>query len=169
MSGQPRTVVSDTGPLISLEKLSGGFEFIHQLYDKILIPPPVLREVAEGQFAQPEQYLAYHRLQDWVEVREPSVPVTIPHCDRLHDAELQAIQLALELGLGLLIEETIGRRVAGSLGIAVSGIAGQVIKAFRSDIIDRQEAISKLTQLLNSGRINRKIFHALVQAVNPAI
>lgn len=166
MSAQPRMVVSDTGPLISLEKLSAGFEFIHRLYDKILIPSAVLREVAEGQFAQPEHYLAHYGLRDWVEVREPSVPVTIPQSDRLHDAELEAIRLALELHLPLLIEEAIGRRVAESLGTPFSGIAGQIVKAFRSKVIDRQEAISKLSQLSDVGRINRKIFLALLQIVD---
>lgn len=88
MSAQQCMVVSDTGPLISLEKLSAGFEFIHQLYERIIIPTAVLLELAQARFAHPEQYLDYHRLQDWVEVRDPSVPVTIPHTDRLHDAEL---------------------------------------------------------------------------------
>ena len=39
-----RTVVSDTGPLISLEKLTDGFGFIRLLYDTILISPTVLKE-----------------------------------------------------------------------------------------------------------------------------
>jgi predicted nucleic acid-binding protein len=43
----------------------------------------------------------------------------------------QAIQLALELALPLLIEEAVGRRVAQGMSIPISGIAGQVLKAFR--------------------------------------
>ena len=48
-------VVSDAGPLISLEKLTDGFEFIRQLYVQIVVPPSVLAEVAQGQFQDPEQ------------------------------------------------------------------------------------------------------------------
>jgi len=35
-----RETVSDTGPLITLEKLSDGYRFIRLLYDKIIIPRP---------------------------------------------------------------------------------------------------------------------------------
>jgi hypothetical protein len=41
-------IVSNTGPLISLEKLRQGYDFIRQLYDTIIIPPGVLDEVAAG-------------------------------------------------------------------------------------------------------------------------
>ena len=50
---EARRIVSNTGPLISLEKLRQGYEFIRQLYDTIIIAPGVLDAVAEGQFATP--------------------------------------------------------------------------------------------------------------------
>jgi len=31
----PRRVVSDTSPLISLEKIEGGYTFLGQLYDNV--------------------------------------------------------------------------------------------------------------------------------------
>ena len=46
-------IVSNTGPLISLEKLNQGYNFIRCLYEKLIIPPAVLDEVAEGQFVDP--------------------------------------------------------------------------------------------------------------------
>jgi predicted nucleic acid-binding protein len=52
-----RRIISNTGPLISLEKLRQGYDFIRQLYDTILIPLGVLDEVAEGQFATSHAYL----------------------------------------------------------------------------------------------------------------
>ena len=56
-----RQIVSNTGPLISLEKLDQGYDFIHCLYDKLIIPPAVLEEVAEGLFANPQDYLQYQQ------------------------------------------------------------------------------------------------------------
>ena len=35
-----RETASDTGPLITLEKLSSGYRFIRLLYDNIIIPGP---------------------------------------------------------------------------------------------------------------------------------
>ena len=94
-----RQIVSDTGPLISLEKLSQGYDFIRQLYDKLIIAPAVLEEVAAGQFATPKEYLQHYGISDLIEVRTVSQPHELPEAERLHEGETQAIQLALELQL----------------------------------------------------------------------
>ena len=168
MRGAVRQIVSNTGPLISLEKLNQGYNFIRCLYEKLIIPSAVLEEVAEGQFANPQEYLQYHNIIDLIEVRPVSNPLALPEAKRLHDGEAQAIQLALELHLPLLIEETVGRRVAQSVGIQISGIAGQIIAAFRQKVISATDAQNKLNELLQAGRINRKIYDALLSAISTA-
>ena len=62
-------IVSNTGPLISLEKLTDGFIFIRKLYTKILIPQKVLEEVSVKNFASTGEYLAYYGINDLIEVR----------------------------------------------------------------------------------------------------
>ena len=52
-----RIIVSDTGPITSLEKLIEGFDFIRRLYDEILVPPSVLEELCQNQFQSGEAYL----------------------------------------------------------------------------------------------------------------
>src|SRR5262245_21004551 len=160
-----RRIVSNTGPLISLEKLHRGYDIIRQLYDTIIIPPGVLDEVAEGQFAAPHAYLQHYGIVDLIEVRTVSRNESLPEAARLHVGEAQAIHLALELALPLLIEETVGRRVAQGLGISISGIAGQVLKAFHQGAITAQEARNKLRELLQAGRINTKIYEALLAVI----
>ena len=54
-------------------------------------------------------------------------------------------------------EEMIGRRLDQSAGIPMSGIAGQIIKAFQRDVISGTENRDKLSELFQLGRINRKI------------
>ena len=160
-----RRIVSNTGPLISLEKLRQGYDFIRQLYDTIIIPPSVLDEVAEGQFTTPHAYVQHYGIADLIEVQAASRSEQLPDATRLHIGEAQAIQLARELALPLLIEETIGRRVARGLGISISGIAGQVLKAFRQGSLTAQEARDKLLELFQAGRINRKVYEALLAAI----
>jgi predicted nucleic acid-binding protein len=162
---EARRIVSNTGPLISLEKLQQGYAFIRQLYDTIIIPVGVLNEVAEGQFATPHAYLQYYGIVDLIEVQVVSRSEQLPGAARLHVGEAQAIQLALELALPLLIEETVGRRIAQGLGIPISGIAGQIIMAFHLGIITAQEARNKLLELFQAGRINRKIYAALLAVI----
>jgi len=160
-----RRIVSNTGPLISLEKLRQGYDFIRQLYDTIIIPPGVLDEVAEGQFTTPQAYLQHYGIVDLIEVQAVSRSEHLPEAARLHVGEAQAIQLARELALPLLIEETVGRRVARGLGISISGLAGQILKAFRQRSLTAQEARDKLQELFQAGRINRKIYEALLASI----
>jgi predicted nucleic acid-binding protein len=161
-----RQIVSNTGPLISLEKLNQGYPFIRRLYDKVIVAPAVLEETAVGQFATPEGYLLHYGISDLIEVRTVSQPHVLPEAERLHEGETQAIQLALELQLPLLIEETIGRGVAQSVGLQISGIAGQILKAFRQGIIAATEAQDKLNELLRGGRINRRIYEVLLTSLS---
>ncbi|MBU0501599.1 MAG: hypothetical protein KJ558_08010 [Gammaproteobacteria bacterium] len=51
-------IVSNTGPLISLERV--GFSFIRGLYRKILIPRSVLLEISCN-FRSPGEYLLHQR------------------------------------------------------------------------------------------------------------
>ena len=161
-------IVSNTGPLISLEKLNQGYDFIRCLYEKLIIPPAVLDEVAEGHFVDPQDYLHYYNIIDLIEIRSVSQTPVISEAERLHDGETQAIQLVLELQLPLLIEETVGRRVAQSMGIHVSGIAGQIIMAFRQNGISATDAHDKLNELFRAGRINQKIHDALLDTIPTA-
>jgi predicted nucleic acid-binding protein len=160
-----RRIISNTGPLISLEKLRQGYDFIQQLYDTILIPLGVLDEVVKGQFAAPYAYLQHYGIVDLIEVQIVSRSEQLPEAARLHIGEAQAIQLARQLALPLLIEETVGRRVARGLNIPISGIAGQIIAAFRRGIITAQEVRNKLLELFQAGRINRKIYEALLAVI----
>lgn len=158
-------VVSDTGPLISLEKLSSGYSLIRQLYDSILVPSTVLIEVAQGQFNNPNDYLRHYGIGDLIEVRNVAIAHPLLQTSVLHPGENEALQLALQLSLPLLIEETAGRTLAQNLGIHISGIAGQIIKAYRLGLIVKNDTLTMLAELLHAGRINRKIYTALVAVV----
>ena len=160
-----RLTVSNTGPLISLEKLTDGYKFIRKLYDRVIVSPAVIQEVSVDQFNSPDEYLQHYGIKNLLEIHQVSKPQTFPEMERLHEGETEAIQLALELKLPLLIEETLGRYIANGLGISISGIVGQVIKAFKQGIIPASEAQEKLRELLEHGRINKKIYEELTGTI----
>lgn len=165
----PRRIVSDTGPLISLEKISGGYRFIRRLYDRLLVPPAVLKELAAGAFESEAAYLGHYEIGDLIEVRAPSQPEPEGvSTRRLDEGERQAIRLALETKLPLLIEEQAGRVVARELGLKISGIAGQVLRSVRVNVLRPAEATETLVQLKTAGRINRQVFEAVRSAINDA-
>jgi hypothetical protein len=84
---EARRIVSNTGPLISLEKLQQGYDVIRQLYDTIIIPPGMLDEVAEGQFATPQAYLQHYGIVDLIEVHAVSQSERLLEAARLHVVE----------------------------------------------------------------------------------
>ncbi len=110
--------------------------------------------------------MKFHSIIDFVEIKQITKIGQIVEIQRLDLGEIEAISLAKQLKLPLLIEETLGRRIASRAGIKISGIAGQIVKAFRENLISATEAQSKLTELFDSGRINRKIYNSLFEAVN---
>lgn len=163
------SVVSDTGPLITLEKMGDGYSFIRKLYRRIVIPRSVLTELAQGQFVSPAAYLKHYGVEDLFEVVDVGPGPPLPEVDDLDSGERDAIRLALSRRLTLLIEEEAGRRVAQALGLSISGIAGQIFKAACTGVIPAPEAEKKLGELLAAGRINRRVYRGLLEAVEKLI
>lgn len=160
-----RRIVSDTSPLISLEKIDGGYAFIRQLYDTVLVPPAVLRELATGPFDNEEAYLAHYGIAELLQVEEALDPER-NETDHLDPGEREAIALAEEYDLPLLIEEEAGREVARELDIRISGIAGQILRAVREKVMGRPEARRMLGDLKEEGRINQQVFESVTAAVD---
>ena len=160
-----RLIVSNTGPLISLEKLENGFQFIRKLYDRILIPESVLNE-ATYHFSRPDLYLSIYGISDLIEVHSlKSTTPKLPVFTNLHTGETEAIQLALELKLPLLIEEDDGRKVAEEAGLEISGIAGQILRAFRFQLISNPEAREMLRALFDTKRLDGRTFQILLKSL----
>ena len=90
-----RLIVSNTGPIITLEKLSDGFDFIRKLYDSVLLPTEVLRELAEGTHLVHSTYLRSYKIDDLVQVGRVTRILDVPGMNKLDKGEQEAISLAL--------------------------------------------------------------------------
>lgn len=171
MSTPPlRQIVCDTGPLILLKKVTSGYRFIGRLYDRLLVPPAVTDELVARQFETKGAYLRHFDAEDLVSVEpvsEASSTGTVEdQTEHLDGGEREAIRLAIEQKLSLLIEGEAGRAVARELGIQISGIAGQLLKAARGRLISAEEGVSKLAELRRAGRINQQLFEAVRAAID---
>ena len=160
-----KRIVSDTSPLISLEKIDGGYTFFRQRYDRVLVPPAVLRELAAGPFDSEEAYLSHFGIDDLLRVEKPERSER-EETEHLDPGEREAIALALEFDLPLLIEEESGRAVARELEIRISGIAGQLLRAVREETIGTAQASRMLAELRGKGRINQQVFENVKRAID---
>ncbi len=131
-----KDIISNTGPLITLEKLEDGYNFIRKMYTHILIPQKVAEEVSEG-FPSFDAYLQNYQINSLIKVQQISQIVDIPGIYQLDAGEIEAISLAYQLKKELLIEELKGRKIASSAGLFVSGIAGKIAHAFNQGVINQ--------------------------------
>jgi predicted nucleic acid-binding protein len=81
--------VSDTGPLISFERIPDGFLILRRLVRRIIIPMQVYDELSAGAPSR-QDYIAAFGLADFIETTQaPSLSI---EADGLHPGESHAIQ-----------------------------------------------------------------------------
>lgn len=140
-------IVSDSGPIIAFSKI-GRLDILRLLFGRVLIPDAVHDEVVVRGMGRPGADAVAR--SSWIERRAPmNVDVMSELPKRIHTGEREAIALAYELGMPLLIDERRGRQAAGNIGVAVIGILGVLAEARREEIV---EDIAPLVQtILDSG------------------
>jgi predicted nucleic acid-binding protein len=131
-------VVSDTTPLNYLI-LIGSIEVLPRLFTKVLIPPAVIRELSHPQTPAPVAAWARH-LPEWAEIRAPQTDLHIG----LGAGESEAISLAVELGVAVLMDEHAGRTVAEQRGVLVVGTLAILNIADAKGWIEFEDAVARL-------------------------
>jgi predicted nucleic acid-binding protein len=114
-------VVADSTPLNYLAEL-GDFEILHALYTRIIIPPAVYAEVVSNATAYPVHAAVTNALGKWLEISDPPDAMRVLSVMQTHNLELgesEAITIACELELPLLVDEQHAVMLARSSGITV--------------------------------------------------
>jgi predicted nucleic acid-binding protein len=126
-------MVADTGPLIAFARAS-RLDLLRQVIGELIIPEAVYDELV-GKGQQRPGAVEVERAE-WIRRRAISDQTAIAHLpSTLHTGERHAILLAQELGLGLLIDERRGRRIAAERGVEVFGSLWILAEAKRRGII----------------------------------
>lgn len=127
-----RIVVSDTSPIRVLKHLD-RLHLLGDLFDEILIPPAVVREC--GQARAPHLPVAVAEIPR-ARVVAPSNQAVVGELERhLQSGEAQAIALAEELRVELLIDERAGRRAALARGVTLTGVVGLLVRAKQRNLL----------------------------------
>jgi predicted nucleic acid-binding protein len=106
-----------------LERI-GAQELLPRLYGEVHVPDAVWHEVFS---------LRTDRTPAWLVRHPPAASATAPSwSERLDRGETEAILLARELRADLLlIDESVGRKVARRVGLRVTGVVGVLLEAKR--------------------------------------
>lgn len=134
------TVISDTSPINYLV-LIGEIHVLPQLFDRVIIPPAVIRELQHPRAPKVVSEWAAG-LPNWVEVREPR---TIDETLDLGPGETAAISLAVEMGVDvILIDERKGSKAAEARGLFPAGTLNVLNAADARGLLDFERAITNL-------------------------
>ena len=142
-------VVSDTSPIVNFACIR-RLDLLRSLYDRVLIPPSVRRELTGAN--QDARGLIELALNSWMSVEAPKdQQLVLQLCSKLDAGEAEAIVLALEQQAGLLlIDEKLGREAAKSFGLHITGLLGVLVEARKAHLIDRVKPV--LDQLMSEAR-----------------
>lgn len=132
-------VVADTSPLNYLVQIKCQ-ELLPALYERALIPPAVMEELAHPQ--------APAAVRDWLRGGPKWLDVCEirgPRSAALDPGEAEAIQLAQEEHADLvLIDERRGVALAQQQGLEVTGTLGVLLQAARRKLVDLDTALRRL-------------------------
>jgi uncharacterized protein len=147
-------IVADASPLISLARI-GRLTLLPALYDSVQIPRAVHREIIR----RPPGFQG--GLPAWIQVSDVRDRAAVAALvEDLGAGESEAIVLATELGLPLLIDDGAGRAVARARGLQVTGTLGMLLEARRAGLIER---VRPLTDQLRA--VDFRADEALIESI----
>ena len=149
-----QSIVSDTTTLIILGKLK-RYDLLENLFSKIYIPKEVIKEISiksDGIYEEIEK----NSLFETKEINDISLLNLLEGI--LDKGESQAIVLAKELNLILLIDEKKGRNIAKDMGLNIIGLLGVLILNIKKNLITNKEALILLEDIKGlKFRVSKKL------------
>lgn len=122
--------VSDTSPILGLAVI-GYLNLLQEQFDEVFIPQMVLDELKIDSNFKGASEVSQALSDGWLEVKEiQNKPLAQSLLLDLHQGEAEAITLAIDLGIHLLVmDEKIGRERAKDLGLKTVGVLGVLLNA----------------------------------------
>ncbi len=154
------TIVSDTTVLIVLAKQE-RLGLLGACFERVLIPQAVYREWLVGDATIEKTVRRFGFLQ--IVAMDDSELLT--ELQGLIDpGEAQALVLAHERGLSLLVDEKKGRSIARMMGIPVLGLVGLLLFAVNREALKPESAKGILEKARDDGfRLSDRLYGAFVE------
>ena len=154
-----RRVISNTTPILSLLKID-KLEILKELYEQVIIPNAVYKEIEEGKHK--EFYKDLKKI-DWLIIKDIKDQNSREYFVDLDDGEAEVLILAKELNADLVIlDEILGRRYAKVLKFNLTGTLGVLLKAKEKGIIKSLKEL--LTELTEKGTwLNTKLIKEVLK------
>jgi predicted nucleic acid-binding protein len=156
-STEPIVGVVNSTPLIALS-IVGHLDLLPLLFDQVLIPTSVYREVVQQGRGRPGSLEIGEA--DWLTVTEPKEATPLPaELMGLDEGEIDVILLAREIKADwVLIDEKLARQIAKAVGLQVKGTLGILLVAYRTGLLSRADSLKAVSILAESSvRLSSKL------------
>ncbi|MFZ1386340.1 MAG: DUF3368 domain-containing protein [Thiolinea sp.] len=154
-----KVIVSDTTNLIVLEGLE-ALDLVCKVFESVLIPQAVFNELAAGSPNIAQKLQA----SPCIELIQLNASEQLNNLLLILDqGEAEAITLALEKQLPILIDERKGRLIAQQKGLVVTGFLGLLLLAIQRNALTKPEAQQLLDQAINNGfHVSTKLYQQVI-------
>ena len=138
-------VVADSSPLITLLNI-GHFDWLAKLFTHIVIPPMVAEEVERR---EPEDSVWFAMRQSgFIRIQALQADGRLAILSlQIDPGESEAILLADQLKLTLMIDDKAGRKMAQIMGLKITGLVGVLIALKRNEDISSEQMPVILSEL----------------------
>ena len=151
-------MVSDSGPIIAFSRI-GRLDILRRLFGQVVVPNAVHNELVVRGRGRPGSDEVTR--STWIQRRATGSLDELEGLSGLHEGEREAIALAHELEVPLLIDERRGRQAALDMGVVVIGSLSILAGARREGII--KDVAPLVEAMLESGYwINPEVVDAFL-------
>ncbi|MEM3090779.1 MAG: DUF3368 domain-containing protein [Candidatus Bathyarchaeia archaeon] len=154
----------------------GRISLLQKLFGEVIIPDEVYKEAVERSLQEGfSDALAIKECidQGWIKISRLDERGTklcekiMKHAFEIHLGEAQAILLARNARVLLLMDESSGRAFAETLGLKVKGTLYVIMKALREELLDKAEAKEIVLELVSKGfRIEPKLLARILREID---
>jgi predicted nucleic acid-binding protein len=143
-------IISDSTTLIILSDFD-RLDLLENLFEKVFVPLGVYEEINFKRKIDLPNFIEVIKVRDDNEILLNLQKV-------LDKGESEAIVLAIQKGLPLIIDEKKGRKIAKSLGVEIIGLLGILYLNYKRNFLNKKELKEFLdTIILNGCRISDKL------------
>ena len=150
-------IISDSTTLIILNDLK-RFDLLSNIFEKVYIPKKVFEEVSfKNNFELPE-------FIEIIEVKQNELLKNLKII--LDEGESEAITLAVQKNLPLIIDEKKGRKIAKNLNIEIIGLLGILYINYKKEYLSKKEIKIFLDEAISNGyRISDKLLKQFFESI----
>ncbi len=151
-------IVSDSTALIILLDLK-RIDLLENIFEKVIIPKSVYAEISVKKPIDLPEFI------DVINVNKSDILHTLKLL--LDQGESEAIALAKELNMPIIIDEKKGRKIAKNLNIKIIGLLGIIYLNVKKEFITKEDAGFFLKSAINHGyRIKAELVDEVLKSLN---